>query len=308
MGELRQHVEDYLGLRRAVGYKLEGAGRLLADFAAFAERSGVRTVTIDIAVAWARLPSEVSPKWAAKRIGIVRVFTRYLATVDPNAELLPADLLPARSRRVTPYLYSDADIAALMAAARALPNPLKAATFEALIGLLATTGLRGGEAMRLDRDDVDWVESRLSVRDTKFGKSRQIPLHTTTLEALRHYGCLRDRLCPTPATRSLFISTSGARLCHATVQPTFRKLLRHAAVGPTESPPRPRIHDLRHSFAVKTLIHWYRDGEDVQVRMPALSTYLGHVDPGSTYWYLSGAPELLALAAHRLERTFGSAS
>jgi integrase/recombinase XerD len=125
--------------------------------------------------------------WAAKRIGVVRVFARHLATIDPNAELLPADLLPARSRRVTHYLYSDADIAALMAAARALPNPLKAATFEALIGLLATTGLRGGEAMRLDRGDVDWIESRLTVRDTKFGKSRQIPLHTTTLEALRHY-------------------------------------------------------------------------------------------------------------------------
>lgn len=308
MSELGRHVEDYLAMRRALGFKLEGEGRMLADFARYAEQAGIRTVTAAVAVAWAGRPSNASPVWAAKRLGVVRVFARYLAAVDPDAEVPSADLLPARARRVTPYLYSDADIAALTAAARMLANPLKAATFETLIGLLVTTGLRGGEAMRLDRHDIDWAGGLLTVRDTKFGKSRQVHLHVTTLEALGSYGARRDRLCPSPATASLFVSTSGARLCHATVQPTFRHLVRRAGVGPVEGSPRPRIHDLRHTFAVKTLLRWYEDGEDVQARMPALSTYLGHVDPGSTYWYLSAAPQLLALAARRLEATFGNSS
>jgi integrase/recombinase XerD len=252
------------------------------------------------------LPANASPVWVAARLGVVRGLARYLQTVDADAEVPPADLLPARARRPTPYLYSDADIVALMAAARSLAPPLKAATFETLIGLLAVTGLRGGEAMRLDRGDIDWAGGLLIVRDTKFGKSRQVHLHVTTLAALRRYGRLRDRLCRSPTSASVFVSTSGARLCHATVGPTFRRLVRQAGVG--RGGLSPRIHDLRHSFAVRTLLRWYRDGGDVQARMPALSTYLGHVDPGATYWYLSASPELLGLAARRLEATFGSAS
>jgi integrase len=308
MSELGRHVEEYLALRRAVGFKLASAGRLLAHFAGFAEQAGVHTVTVDVAVAWAALPANASPVWVAKRLCVVRGFARYLTTVDADAEVPPADLLPARARRTTPYLYSDADVAALMTAARALADPLKSATFETLIGLLATTGLRGGEAMRLDQDDVDWVQGLLTVRNTKFGKSRQVHLHETTLQALQGYCVRRDELCPSPATASLLVSTSGARLCHATVQPTFSLLLRQGGVGRVGASPRPRIHDFRHSFAVRTLLRWYRDGDDVQARMPALSTYLGHVDPASTYWYLSAAPELLALAARRLEATFGSSS
>jgi integrase/recombinase XerD len=308
MSALGRHVEEYLALRRALGFKLERTGRLLADFVGFAERAGVATVTIEVAAGWAGLPANASPVWIAQRLGVVRVFARYLAAIDPDAEIPPADLLPGRARRITPYLYSDADIAALMAAARMLANPLKAATFETLIGLLAATGLRGGEAMRLDRQDLDWGQGLLIVRDTKFGKSRQVHLHDTSLEALRGYGVRRDRLCPWPPTASLFVSTSGARLCHATVQPAFRRLLVQAGVGPRAGSGRPRIHDLRHSFAVRTLLRWYQNGEDVQARMPALSTHLGHVDPGATYWYLSAAPELLALAAQRLEATFGTSS
>lgn len=184
---------------------------------------------------------------------------------------------------------------------------MKAATFETFIGLIAACGLRGGEAMRLDRDDFDPDQGLLTVRDSKFGKSRQLCLHSTTVNAVCDYGLRRDRLCPSPATASLFVSTTGARLCHATVQPTFRELLRRAGIARTAAS-RPRVHDLRHSFAVNTLIGWYRDGHDVQARIPALSTYLGHIDPGATYWYLSAAPELLALAAERLETTFGRSS
>lgn len=308
MTELERHLEEYLALRRALGFRLERAGRLLPAFAAFAERAGVSTVTVELAVAWAVLPANASPAWAAQRLGVVRGFARYLQTVDADAQVPPADLLPARARRPTPYLCSDADVVALMAAARSLAHPLKAATFETLIGLLAVTGLRGGEAMRLDRDDIDWTGRLLTVRGAKFGKSRQVHLHATTLAALRRYGLLRDRLCRSPASASVFISTSGARLCHATVQPTFRRLVRQAGVGLEETTRRPRMHDLRHSFAVRTLLGWYRDGGDVQARLPALSTHLGHVDPGATYWYLSASPELLGLAARRLEATFGRAS
>lgn len=192
-----------------------------------------------------------------------------------------------------------------MTAARMLRSPLKAATFETLIGLLSVTGMRGSEAMALDGGDLDATAGLLTVRASKFRKSRQLPLQVSTLAALGDYQALRDRLCPEPATDSLLVSTTGARLCQSTVQPAFRHLLRRAAIGRGSSRPRATIHGLRHSFAVKTLLGWYRDGQDVQARMPSLSTYLGHVAPAATYWYLTGTPELLALAAARLEATTG---
>lgn len=307
MSQLSGHAADYLALRRALGFKLAKEGRLLPDFAAFAETAGAGTVTVDLAVRWAAQPDGASPVWAAQRLSMVRGFARYLQTVDPAAQVPPADLLPARTRRATPHIYSSAEIAALMAAARTLRNPLKAATFQTLIGLLAVTGMRGSEAMRLDDADLDATARLLTIRATKFRKSRQLPLHPTTLRALSGYRALRDQLCPAPATASLLVSTTGARLCHETVQPVFRHLLRQAGIGQGSHQPRPVIHGLRHTFAVNTLLGWYRDGQDVQARMPALSTYLGHASPAATYWYLTGTPELLALAAGRLEATPGRA-
>jgi integrase/recombinase XerD len=286
MSQLSYHIEDYLALRRALGFKLEKEGRILPGFAVFAETAGAGTVTVDLAIRWAALPQGASPVWAAQRLSMVRGFARYLQTIDPAAQVPPADLLPARTRRATPYIYSDADVAALMAAARTLRDPPKAATFETLIGLLAVTGMRGSEAMQLDRGDLDAASGLLTIRATKFRKSRQLPLHETTLRALSGYQALRDRLCPAPPTASVLVSTTGARLCQATVQPAFRHLLQ-AGVGRRASRPRPVIHGLRHTFAVKTLLGWYRDGQDVQARMPALSTYLGHAGPAATYWYYS---------------------
>lgn len=254
MSQLSRHINDYLAMRRALGFKLEKEGRLLRDFAAFAESAGAGTVTTGLAVAWAIMPRNVSPVWAAQRLSMVRGFARYLQAADPAAQVPPAGLLPARTRRVTPYIYSDAEVAMLMTAARMLRNPLKAATFETLIGLLSVTGMRGSEAMALDRGDLDATAGLLTVRATKFRKSRQLPLHATTLRALAGYQALRDQLCPAPATASLLVSATGARLCQATVQPAFRHLLRQAGIG--QGPPRPRatIHALRHSFAVKTLL------------------------------------------------------
>jgi integrase/recombinase XerD len=307
MSDLSSHIEDYLAMRRALGFKLGKEGRLLQDFAAFAGAAGTGTVTTGLAVAWAIRPRNASPVWAAQRLSMVRGFARYVQAFDPAAQVPPAGLLPARTRRVTPYIYSDAEVAALMTAARMLRNPLKAATFETLIGLLAATGMRGSEAMQLDDSDIDAAAGMLTVRATKFRKSRQLPLHPATLEALAGYQAARDRQHPAQVTGSLLISTTGARLCQATVQPAFRHLLRQAGIGQRTGRPRPTIHGLRHSFAVKTLTGWYRDGQDVQARMPFLSTYLGHVAPAATYWYLTGTPELLALAAARLEAATGEA-
>ena len=305
MSHLSSHIEDYLAMRRALGFKLAKEGRLLRDFAAFAEAAGAGTVTTDLAVAWSVMPQNASPVWAAQRLTMVRGFARYLQAVDPATQVPPIGVLPARTRRVTPYIYSDAEVAALMTAARMLRNPLKAATFETLIGLLAVTGMRGSEAMALDGGDLDTTAGLLTVRATKFRKSRQLPLQVTTLRALASYQAVRDRLCPAPATASLLVSATGARLCQATVQPAFRCLLREAGIGQGTPRPRATIHGLRHSFAVKTLLGWYRDGQDVQARMPSLSTWLGHVAPAATYWYLTGTPELLALAAGRLEAATG---
>ena len=305
MSHLSSHIEDYLAMRRALGFKRAQEGRLLRDFAAFAEAAGAGTVTTDLAVAWSVMPRNASPVRAAQRRTMVRGFARYLQAADPATQVPPVGVRPARARRVTPCIYPDAEVAALMTAARMLRNPLKAATFETLIGLLAVTGMRGSEAMALDRGDLDTTAGLLTVRATKFRKSRQLPLQVTTLRALASYQAVRDRLCPAPATASLLVSATGARLCQATVQPAFRRLLRQAGIG--QGPPRPRatIHGLRHSFAVNTLIGWYRDGQDVQARMPSLSTWLGHVAPAATYWYLTGTPELLALAAGRLEAAAG---
>ena len=198
MSHLSSHIEDYLAMRRALGFKLAKEGRLLRDFAAFAESAGAGTVTTDLAVAWSIMPRNASPVWAAQRLTMVRGFARYLQAVDPAAQVPPAGVLPARTRRVTPYIYSDAEVAALMTAARMLRNPLKAATFETLIGLLAVTGMRGSEAMALDRGDLDTTAGLLTVRATKFRKSRQLPLQVSTLGRLPATrpcatGCARRR-------------------------------------------------------------------------------------------------------------------
>lgn len=305
MNGLRQHSEDYLAVRRALGYKLVGEGQLLAGFVAFAEGAGAPVLTTDLAVTWTTKATRGSPDYLARRMRVVRSFARYLHTLDPATEIPPSDLFPCRKHRPTPYLYSDAQVAALMAVARELTPPLRATTFETLIGLLAATGLRISEAMRLDRDDLDRVNGLLTVRESKYGKSREILLHPSTVKALTGYLRRRDRLSPTPSAPSLFVSTRGTRLLHETVQPTFRGLLRQAGLKPRSPSCRPRIHSFRHSFAVNTLVGWYRDGGDVAARLPLLSTYLGHVDPAATYWYLSAAPELLGLAAERLGLTSG---
>jgi len=302
MTALRQALADYLTMRRRLGYKLERAGKLLAQFVAYLGDVGADTVTVEHALAWASLPAGGDPSWWSYRLSVVRGFAVYLRTLDPATEVPAAELMPWRPRRATPYPYSDEEIAALLAAAGTLRFPLRVATYQTLIGLLAVTGLRVGEAIRLDRGDIDFAHELLVVRDSKFGKSREVPLHPSTMQALRAYLYRRDRLQPPPSAPALFISPAGTRLLYCNVHSTFRQLRRRAGLQPRSASCRPRIHDLRHTFAIRTVLDAYRADADVQARLPLLSTYLGHVDPGATYWYLSAAPELLALAGQRLER------
>lgn len=302
MSALRNRFDEYLRLRRALGFKLESAEPLLRDFVTYLEHHNAPTVTADLALAWAMQPPNGHPGWWAKKLGIVRVFAKHLQTLDAATEVPAVELLPHHSRRAVPYLYSDLDIARLMEAAQKLRSPLRAGTYATLIGLLAATGLRVGEAIGLDRQDVDGRHRVLTLRHSKFRKSREVPLHETTAVALHAYARMRDRLCPRPKAPSFFVSTAGTRLIYKNVQSTFHMLVRQAALEQRRAPCRPRLHDLRHSFAVRTLSCWYRDDIDVQARLPLLSTYLGHLGPTSTYWYLSAAPELLARACQRLEK------
>ena len=305
MTGIRQAIDDYLTVRRALGYKLEDHGWLLASFASYMETAGAATVTTGLALAWATLPEDALPSWHAARLRVVRGFARHLQAIDPATEVPPAGLLACRNRRAMPYLYSEAEVAALMAATASLRPALHAATHKTLIGLLAATGMRLGEVIRLDRTDLDAAEGILTIRDSKFAKSRQIPLHPSTLGALADYGQLRDQRFPDPRTPSLLVSTAGTRLISQGIHYVFARLVRQAGLQPRSQACRPRLHDFRHSLAVNTLLGWYRQGLDVQARLPVLSTFLGHTKPANTYWYLSAVPELLALAAERRQTGLG---
>lgn len=305
MSALRVAAADYVALRRGLGFVLKGALPQLFDFVDYLEERGAGHLTTELALAWATRPQGVQPMWWHQRLALVRGFASHLRNIDPDTEVPSLDLLPATAVRVTPYLYSDADIAALMAAARGLSPALRAGTYAALIGLLTVSGLRIGEAIRLDRADLDQDGQRLLVLHSKRDSSREVPLHETTIQALSRYAELRDRHFPRPRSQSLFVSIRGTRLCQSAVNPTFRQLV--ARVGLEARGPRcsPRIHDLRHRFAVDTLIGWYRQGADVDARLALLSQVLGHVDPASTYWYLQAVPELMALVAQRMQDVLG---
>lgn len=298
--DLLRSAREYLALRRALGFKLYQETWLLPDFVGFLTAHGSAFITTDLAVRWAQQPAGASARWCAKRLSVIRCFAKHRRAFDPRTEIPPPDLIPSRAARRLPHLYTEAEIAALMREARVLRPAVMAATYETLLGLLATTGMRVGEALALDDGDVDWGRSLLKVRHAKFQKSRLVPFHVSTLTALRKYVAVRDRLC-VRLGRWFFTSTVGTRVIHQNFLHVFRRLVRRAVLG--DGPARrPRLHDLRHTFAVDTLRDWYQSGVDVERRLFSLSTYLGHVSPTSTYWYLTATPELLALAGGRLER------
>jgi integrase len=297
-------------MRRALGFRLTTQGQHLMSFVRFCEERSAAHVTADLALEWATRTSRGSGDevYQARRLDVVRIFARHLRALDPATEVPPEDVLSRRYRRIPPYLYSPEEVAALMSAAEGLAPAMRAATWRTLIGLLAVTGLRQGEACRLERGDVDLKAGTLVIAGSKFGKSRLVFLHPSAVAALRAYEQARDRAFPEPQAATFFVNSQGGPLDGHNIQHTFAMLVAAAGIQAPPGRRAPRLHDLRHAFTVATMLDWYRDGGDVQARLPLLSTWLGHVDPKSTYWYLQAVPELLARAAGRLERADGRAT
>ncbi len=304
MSSLRITLNEYLALRRSLGFKLRLAGRLLERFVDFADSQGAAFITCELALQWATEPADVQPAQWSNRLGMVRRFARYCCATEPRTEVPPADLLPFSYRRVAPYIYSDTEVRSLLRAAAELPSALglRAPTYTTLFGLYASTGLRTNEALRLDRNDVDLAHGVLRVTESKFGKSRWVPIHRSTQRVLAQYAAQRDRLCPRPNTPGFFVSECGARITEWSLRYTFVKLSRQIGLRAATDARGPRIHDFRHRFAVNTLRDWYQAGVDVERHLPRLSTYLGHVHVTDTYWYLTATPELMQLANRQLKR------
>ncbi len=305
MNTLPQALEEYLALRQAMGFQVRDARPLLRRFIAFLEQQQATYITQALAVHWATESGADQPAEWSRRLTLIRGFARYRSGTDPRTQIPATGLLPYRPQRASPYLYTDAQIEQLLQAAEQLPSPtrLRAHTYVAAFGLLAVTGMRVGELVGLDDQDIDLARGHLTIRHGKFGKSRLLPMHPTTREALRRYATERDRCYPIPQSSSFLVSEQGIRLTHWAVRRTFVTLSRQVGLrGPADSH-GPRLHDFRHRFAVEVLLRWYREGVDVERHLPELSTYLGHVKVSDTYWYLSATPELLQLAMNRLEHS-----
>lgn len=300
-----ERVEVYLSARRALGYQLRIEGKQLQRFAQFAEQQGHRGVlTLELALAWANAPEEQSAIGPARRLEPLRPFAKYCALFEPETEVPPSRLLGPAHRRITPYIYSDADITAMLAGAQQLSpvDGLRPVTMRCLLGLLATTGLRVSEALRLHRADVDLDQGLLTVHKTKFRKSRYVPVHSTAREALAEYACVRDRCIAQAEDPTFFLFDNGRAVNYEQARYAFGQIRSRLGWDPLPDGRLPRLYDLRHAFACKRLLAWYAEGVDVQWGISHLATYLGHRKVSDTYWYLTGIPDLLAVAAKRLEQ------
>jgi integrase len=302
MNTLRTSLQEYLALRRALGFKLHTAGSGLLSFVTFMEQAQAEFISTDLALAWAQQPSAVQPARWAQRLSYVRGFARYCQAFDPRTQVPPAALLPFPHRRSSPYFFTDEDIEHLLQGALRMPakDGLTNHTLYCLLGLLSVSGLRIGEALGLTLDDVDLDQGLLTIRAAKFGKSRLVPLHPTTVEVLLDYRERRARCLGGRAAAHWFVNARAERLSYDGVRHAFRRL--STALPRQAGRSRPRLHDLRHYFALRTVVQWYREGQEVERQLPRLSAFLGHVQVSDTYWYLSACPELLAAAKARLER------
>jgi integrase len=307
MSRLRTAAQDYLAMRRTLGFKLTSQGRLLLEFIDYCELHQLAHVRTDAAIDWATNPPKGGHDrvYHARRLMVVRIFARHLAAIDPATEIPPSDVLPYHYRRATPHVFTTEQIEKLIVAADGLQPAMRAATWRTLLGLLVVTGIRISEACNLNVDDIDEDSGVVRIINSKFNKSRQVLLHHTTLDALAVYRRQRQMLCPSATTPALLVNSYGRRLHSGNATHTFAELVDATGIVARSGQRRPRLHDIRHSVAIWTLMDFYRDGGDVQARLPLLSTWLGHIDPKSTYWYLQAVPELLALAAGRLEADRG---
>jgi integrase/recombinase XerD len=310
MKPLRDAIADYITLRRSLGFKLRATAASLIEFASFLEQKAAPYITTELALKWAMQHVDHQPWTWAQRLGFVRVFARHWSATDPRTEIPPAGLLPFRGRRARPYLYTEKEVQRLLVAAKCLSpsSGLRPWTYHCLFGLLAVSGLRISEAIKLDRQDVDFDQGLLTIRQTKFNKSRLIPLHVSTRDVLAQYAQRRDRLVLTQSSSCFLLNDHGCCLESSNVRRTFYALSRQIGLRGAVDHTGPRLHDFRHRFALKTLIHWYRTGEDIERRLPVLSTFLGHAHTADTYWYLSIHPELMGLATERLEQRWGADS
>ena len=302
MSAIREALEQYIAIRRALGSQLREPAVALGHFVEFLEHKGAEFITTNFALCWACQPEHVQKATWARRLTAVRRFAAWLSAFDPRTDVPPRRLLYAHHGRNKPYIFTDQEIEDLMAEATRLPSStgLRAITYETLIGLLAATGLRPGEVQALKVADVDLQNGILTIRQTKFGKSRFVPVEDSTRTALLRYAKRRQELCPRIQTDTFFVSEHGTRLCNCIVRRTFAKLscsigLR-VALNNRRIGRGPRLQDIRHTFATRKLVEWYRAGLDVERELPKLSTYLGHVCVAHTYWYIEAIPELLQLA------------
>jgi integrase/recombinase XerD len=304
MNPLRKAVQDYLTMRRGLGFKLVKHEARLREFMLFLARKRSSRITVSLALEWATQNSNHQPyEWAA-RLSIVRGFARHWSATDPSTEVPPLGLLPCHPPRAQPYFYSDQEIRKLLKAAKSRPSidPLRPWTYHCLFGLLAVTGLRLGEALNVRTGDMDWSEGILTIRGAKFGKSRLVPLHASTRKVLADYAKRRDRRFGARTEGHFLVNKNGNRLDKGEVHRAFYILSRQIGLRAVDASRGPRLHDFRHRFAVQTLLHWYRNGEDPGRRLPILSTYLGHAHVTDTYWYLTATPELMGAAGKRLEK------
>ncbi len=310
MNDLQTALDEYLTIRRILGFKLRDEGSVLPQFLNFIENKGASFITTDLALQWATQPKNVLPAHWARRLSMVRIFARFCSAMDLRTQIPPKGLLPFRYHRKPPYIYSDIEISRLLKAASRLrsENGLRAATYATVFGLIAATGMRISEPIALDREDVNLTRGILTIRRTKFGKSRLIPVHSSTIDKLIKYNKLKSHIFPRPNSSSFFLSERGIRLTHWSARHTFIKLSREIALREQCDSHGPRLHDLRHTFAVKTLIKWYRSGVDVERHLPELAAYLGHKHVNDTYWYISAVPELLRFATIRLDTIQGGLS
>lgn len=304
MNVLDAHLEEYLRARRAMGFKLVFHGQVLPQFLAYLHAAGAQTVTSGHAIAWARLPEGAKPIHWAHRLSAVRGFARYLKTIDPATEVPPRDVFGARYQRRAPHIWTPDQVRALLDAAHRLPCPYRAATYQTLFGLLAVTGLRISEALALSDHDTDLQAGVLTVRWAKNAASRIVPLHPSATDALRAYRRTRSKRLARRGDGPFFTNSTGTILTYGTVWYAFVKAT--TAAGLRTTTVHPTIHDLRHSFAVHTLTGWQQSGADVGAQMTRLSTYLGHLNPAGTYWYLTAVPELMEPTAARLHARFGA--
>ena len=311
MSPLRRAVHEYLSMRRGLGYKLDRAGPALLDFVSFLQRRRASYITLPLALAWAKGPSAGQPgTWAAQRLSFVRCFARYRSATDPRTQVPPPKLLPFRPERARPYLYSDTEIKDLLRATLNMPLSPKQPlckllpwVYYCLFGLLSVTGLRLGEARNLELRDVDLTGGVLTIRNGKFGRDRLVPLHPSTRKMLAEYLAKRQRHW---AGRSVspyfFVSSWGNRLDSGAIHRAFYAASRRIGLRGVSDSHGPRLHDLRHRFASRTLWRWHRAGQEPERRLPVLSAFLGHVHWSDTFWYLSATPELMRGAMRRLER------